>query len=301
MDTRNLTPSNLGYFVFNASNLEAWKTFAVDLVGMQLGDRSDEESLVLRLDDQSQRIVLEKGASDDLAAIGWEMASEEALEALVTHIKNQGTPIQLADQALQSKRGVEKLYSCLDPNGLSHELYFGAATVPMNKAFRSSVLRGKFIADSLGAGHYVAIAEDADLTRQFYLQSLCLRLSDFIRGEVAPGGPILDATFMHTKTGRHHSAAFAAMPSPKKLHHFMVQVEDMNDVGLAFQRCKDAGVPLMMELGHHPNDQMFSFYVQTPGGFGLEVGWGGIVIDEQNWEVKSYSQLSDWGHHHPEH
>ena len=80
----------------------------------------------------------------------------------------------------------------------------------------------------------------------------------------------------------------------------MVQVEDMNDVGLAWQRCKAAGVPFLMDLGHHPNDQMFSFYVVTPGGFGPEVGWGGIVIDDDDWEVRSYSQLSDWGHEHRE-
>ncbi len=299
MDTRHLTPSALGYFVFNATNLEAWKTFAIDLIGMQPGGTSDTKTLALRLDNQTQRVVIEQSDNDDLVAVGWEMDSEEALEALVAHIDAQGVPVQLADRALTQQRQVEKLYCCTDPNQVTHELYFGPTTVPLSNAFRSSVLQGKFVADRLGAGHYVAIGQDADATRQFYRETLCLRLSDYIRGEVAPGGPILDATFMHTRTGRHHSAAFAAIPFPKKLHHFMVEVADMNDVGLAFQRCKDAGVPFMQELGHHPNDQMFSFYVQTPGGFGLEVGWGGIIIDDHNWEVKSYSQLSDWGHHPP--
>jgi len=41
---------------------------------------------------------------------------------------------------------------------------------------------------------------------------------------------------------------------------------------------------------------MFSFYVATPGGFGLEIGWGGLIIEKGNWEVKTYSQPSDWGH-----
>ncbi len=300
MDTRHLTPSALGYFVFSASNLDAWKTFAVDLIGMQPASNTDKNTLALRLDNQTQRVVIEKSDNDDLAAVGWELDSEETLEALVAHIHAQGVPVQLADRALTQQRQVEKLYCCTDPNQVTHELYFGPTTVPLSNAFRSSVLQGKFVADRLGAGHYVAIGQDADATRRFYREILCLRLSDYIRGEVAPGGPVLDATFMHARTGRHHSAAFAVIPFPKKLHHFMVEVADMNDVGLAFQRCKDAGVPFMQELGHHPNDQMFSFYVQTPGGFGLEVGWGGIIIDDHNWEVKSYSQLSDWGHHHPQ-
>jgi hypothetical protein len=87
---------------------------------------------------------------------------------------------------------------------------------------------------------------------------------------------------------------------PKRIHHFMVQASDMNDVGLAYDRCLNAGVPIMMGPGHHPNDQMFSFYCVTPSGFGLEFGWGGIVIDDANWEVRTYSQPSDWGHRPPQ-
>ena len=55
-----------------------------------------------------------------------------------------------------------------------------------------------------------------------------------------------------------------------------------------------------MGLGRHPNDRMFSFYVHTPSGFLLEFGAGGIVVDDADWEIKSYTRLSEWGHHHPE-
>ena len=300
MDTYQLTPSNLGYFVFKATDLNAWRTFCTDIVGMQLSKLSNDNTLYLRIDNQQQRVVIEKSEEDDLSAVGWELASEQALDKLVRHIQSLGVTIIQADADFCKQRGVEKAFVCTDPNGVNHELYFAAAIVPLSDSFRSPVLKSSFLAGRLGAGHYVAIAQQAEATQHFYQQVLCLRLSDYIRGEVAPGGPILDATFMHTKTGRHHSAAFAQMPFPKKLHHFMVQVDDINDVGLACQRCKDAGIPLFMELGHHPNDQMFSFYAQTPGGFGLEVGWGGIIIEEDNWVTKTYSQLSDWGHQHPE-
>jgi catechol 2,3-dioxygenase-like lactoylglutathione lyase family enzyme len=157
-------------------------------------------------------------------------------------------------------------------------------------------LRSHFVAGDLGAGHFVAIAADKDETDHFYRSVLGLRVSDYIRGEVAPGGPVLDATFLHAATGRHHSAAFAVAPIPKRCHHIMLEVADMNDVGLARQRCKAAHVPFMKDLGHHPNDGMFSFYVETPGGFGLEIGSGGLIIDDDTWSVSSYSQLSDWGH-----
>jgi len=117
---------------------------------------------------------------------------------------------------------------------------------------------------------------------------------------MTPHGEIpFDATFFHTATGRHHSFATAALPFPKRIHHIMVEVSDFNDVGLAYDRCLAAGVPIMMGLGHHPNDGMFSFYAITPSGFAIEFGHGGCVVDDQTWHVRTYSQLSDWGHAPP--
>jgi hypothetical protein len=82
----------------------------------------------------------------------------------------------------------------------------------------------------------------------------------------------------------------------KRIHHIMVECADHNDVGLAYDRCQRAGVPIMMELGHHPNDKMFSFYMISPSGFAIEYGAGGIVVDDATWTVKHYTELSDWGH-----
>ncbi|MNC29234.1 3-methylcatechol 2,3-dioxygenase [compost metagenome] len=110
-------------------------------------------------------------------------------------------------------------------------------------------------------------------------------------------GLLVDPTFFHTASGRHHSIATAENPmATKTLNHFMLQVEDLDDVGLAYDRTVKAGIPVALELGHHPNDRMFSFYARTPSGFNFEIGWGGVVIDENDWEVRSYSQMSDWGH-----
>jgi hypothetical protein len=76
----------------------------------------------------------------------------------------------------------------------------------------------------------------------------------------------------------------------------MVEVDNMNDVGMAFDRCIAAKVPIHWGIGHHPNDQMCSFYVRTPSGFGLEFGFGGIVINDADWKVVSYNRFSGWGH-----
>ena len=130
---------------------------------------------------------------------------------------------------------------------------------------------------------------------RWYSEVLGLRYSDRIRQEMAPG-VFADATFFHSATGRHHSLATGTFPSPKRLNHLMLEYRDMNDVGFAYERAKKAGIPIVLELGHHPNDQMFSFYMRTPSGFGIELGYGGIVIDDATWEPQIYNVMSDWGH-----
>ena len=291
------TPASLGYFVVAARDLAAWRHFATAVVGMQVAD--DAGRLALRLDAQAQRLVIEAGADDDLAAVGWAYETEQDLEAAIAQLYGHGLDVTDGDAALCAARGVERLARVRDPNGLAHELYFGPCMAPMDVPFRSQVLHGNFVAGALGAGHYVAVARDKEATDRFYRQMLGLRLSDYIRGEVAPGGPILDATFLHARTGRHHSVAFACAPMPKRVHHLMVEVDNRDDVGLARDRCRAAGVPIMMDLGSHPNDGMFSFYAVTPSGFGLEFGTGGVVIDDAHWQVRSYHRLSNWGHERP--
>ena len=104
-----------------------------------------------------------------------------------------------------------------------------------------------------------------------------------------------EIAFLHINP-RHHSIAFAQIPGPKKLHHFMVEVGLLADVGRARDRCMAMGLPVTMDIGQHPNDGMLSFYGQTPFGFLVEFGCGGVLVDDSSWQVASYSQISEWGH-----
>ncbi len=45
----------------------------------------------------------------------------------------------------------------------------------------------------------------------------------------------------------------------------------------------------------HPNDQMFSFYLETPTGFQVEVGYGDVVVGEDWVNDTVYGQITAWG------
>ena len=291
---------SVGYMGFQVSDLAKWEALTVDALGLQISDKQEGRSLSLRMDEHQQRIVIERGDADDLVFIGWLFDTENELELYVQGLTKSGITVSECSDEIATARCVERAFFCLDPNGLRHEFAFGPTYAPGTSPFVSKVIKGQFVAGRLGVGHIMAVAKNYADTVKFCRQVLGLRLSDYIRGplETPKGTFDVDATFFHTATGRHHSMATAQIPMPKQIHHFMVQVEDINDVGLAYDRCLAAGFHIGMHLGHHPNDHMFSFYVQTPSGIFLEYGWGGVVIDDKAWEVRNYTQLSDWGHHH---
>jgi 2,3-dihydroxybiphenyl 1,2-dioxygenase len=284
----------LAYVVYEVSDLADWEHFGVSLLGMQIGDKLDN-GFTLRTDEKVHRWIVTEGPADDLVRSGYEVESAEALDALVAKLTAAGVEVTEGDAALAAARKVDRVVLVADPIGNEIELVTGLADA--GTPFSSDLLLGDFVTGAGGAGHQVLLSKGVSREdyMAFYEGLLGFRISDIIIEEVAPG-IFADLIFLHCNP-RHHSVALGDMPHAKKTHHFMVEVTDIRDVGLAWDRCLEAGQPFEMTLGMHPNDHMFSFYVRTPSGFSVEYGWGGLLIDDATWEVKTLDQLNSWGHH----
>ncbi|MDJ0852260.1 MAG: VOC family protein [Myxococcota bacterium] len=286
----------LGTLGFEVSDVDAWERFAVDVLGLQAAARRPDGSLALRMDERAQRIVLHPGPADDLAYLGFEVDDEAALGGIARQLAGDGVPVTEAKPETVEARGVTALWHCEDPSGIPIELSCGAAVA--NEPFRSERVPSGFVTGDEGVGHVVICAKDIDATDRFYRERLGMRLSDRIEGEVVPGVDV-EIRFLHANP-RHHTIAFASLPMPKRMHHFMIQANEMDQVGHAYDRALDAGVPIANTLGQHPNDRMFSFYALTPSGFLVEFGWGGVRIDDATWDASAvYDRLSTWGHRPP--
>ncbi|MBS0561022.1 MAG: VOC family protein, partial [Proteobacteria bacterium] len=101
--------------------------------------------------------------------------------------------------------------------------------------------------------------------------------------------------FFHVN-GRHHS--FAMVGSGKRgLHHFMVELCGLDDVGQGYDLAQLDEGRVAYTLGRHTNDHMTSFYTHAPSGFFVEYGWGGRVIDPGAWRAhETHDGPSLWGH-----
>ncbi|WP_370416588.1 VOC family protein [Streptomyces fradiae] len=283
----------LGYVVYEVSGLADWERFGVDLLGMQLGEKTGD-GFTLRTDEKAHRWIVTEGPADDLVATGYEVEGADALDALVERLRAADVEVSEGDAALAAARKVDRIFLTADPMGNRIELVDGLADAAT--PFESASLLGGFVTGAGGAGHQVLLTPGVsrETYLAFYVDLLGFKVSDIIIEELAPG-VFADLIFLHCNP-RHHSVALGDMPFPKSTHHFMVEVDDIRDVGLAWDRCLAAHQPFHMTLGMHPNDQMFSFYVETPSGFNVEYGWGGILIDDATWEVKTLDKLNSWGH-----
>lgn len=278
---------SLGYVIVSSGDLDAWEKFATDLLGLQVAERT-EERLRLRNDEKIYRLEVVAGDAEGVTVLGWEVNGKEALEGLIARLEAEGYPVTRETTEKARERGVTELVSFVDPDGLGVELFYGQM-VDKNKFI--SPTGANFLTGEGGLGHVFQLVNEDEAYRHLYLDILGFKLSDYI-----DFGPIA-GTFTHCNP-RHHSFAYAAVPNaPKGIGHIMFEVDDIDIVGRAYDKVlKENAAPLAMSFGRHSNDQMISFYVNTPSGFQIEYGTGGVLIDDDNWVPKRYDVPGFWGH-----
>jgi 3,4-dihydroxy-9,10-secoandrosta-1,3,5(10)-triene-9,17-dione 4,5-dioxygenase len=278
-----------GYIGLTSSNLDGWREFA-DCLGMQVSGQSTEDKLLLRIDDRAYRVSVEPG-EDGVAFVGWEVPNSEAFRSLVQRLDAAGVAIS-EEPSLAKERGVEGLARCVDPGGNQLEFFYSARVPedsfvsPNGAAFVTSD-RGP---GDLGFGHVVVTFEDYEAAHAFYMDLLGFRVSDIC---------LLPDPWMFAHVNpRHHSLAFGPVPGPSQYHHFMLEVQSLDMVGLALDRLNAVSAPMVTTLGKHSNDHMVSFYVRSPSGLEVEYGCAGRKIDDSAWVSSTYDSPSLWGHHH---
>jgi len=277
----------LAYLSTETPMLDRWREVGPEVFAMAATDGPDD-SLLLRYDDRHHRIAVRHGEKDRLIALGWDVADSATLDALIERLRAAGIDVDTDDRAAATARHFTRVASFNDPFGQRHELAVGP--LDSHGYTPPRPMRGEFVTGDGGMGHVVLIVPDLEAASTFYTNVLGFMLSDVITA------PIGELRFFHLNS-RHHSIAFVAIPGVRGLHHLMMEVTDVDEVGLTYDRLAQYDVPISLTMGRHPNDRMLSFYCRTPGGFEIEFGSGALQItDDATWSIKHYDQMSEWGH-----
>jgi 2,3-dihydroxybiphenyl 1,2-dioxygenase len=280
----------LGYLVLELAEPDLLAPVLSDVVGLVPGEPTGGGS-TWRDDDRVHRVLVQTGPANDAVAIGLEAVDRAAFDAAVGRLERFGADLVEGDGAA---RQVQQLVRTAAPWGVEVELVLGLAQA--STPFSSSLVPGGFLTSGVGFGHAVFVTTAFDESHQFLTEGLGFSQSDWLEMELAPGID-LEVRFYHCNP-RHHTIALARAPFdlPQRLHHVMFELNERDDVGAAFDRAWATDLAIPNGLGRHDNDGMFSFYLQTPAGFQIEVGFGARVITDDWHDNRRYDQISAWGH-----
>lgn len=285
--------SQLGYVgvYIDPKDIKAWEKLGVEIIGFEMLPRSAKGPINFRMDRRHHRMTLipsdkEKG----LAYAGWECKTVSEMNEMVKRLERAGVKVQEGTKKEKEDRAVRDLVRFKDPEGFQMELAHGPLLVEDPVHYGRAI--SGFYAEDQGLGHVVLCTKDSDKLTKFYQDALDFRISDYIVF------PETTAIFLHCNP-RHHSLALfneGLGSKPGTLNHVLVQMKSMDDVGRAYDLCKANDIPIVLGLGKHTNDEMFSFYLITPTGFAIEIGYGALEVDDAVWEVKNYTAPAYWGH-----
>jgi 2,3-dihydroxybiphenyl 1,2-dioxygenase len=283
--------SQLGYIGIASRAPDAWEAIARTIIGTEVRslDAADP-ALRLRLDELHHRIAIYPGEKDDVLHAGWMVDSEAELDRLAQELDKAGAQPTAGTAEDAADRRVHKLIRFTDPEGYANDLFVR----PLVDAapLRPSLPIAGFKAGRIGFGHVVRHCKNYRETVAFYQQILGFRSSDHILWAD------MDATFMRCNP-RHHSLALlneSIGHTGGQTNHIMIELASLDDVGRAYDEVLRQRLPIIMTLGRHGNDMTTSFYFVGPSGFGVEIGCGGMLVDDETWQIKTYNATKIWGH-----
>ncbi|MFF4772689.1 biphenyl-2,3-diol 1,2-dioxygenase [Microtetraspora fusca] len=285
----------LGYLKVQTRDIKRWRELVIDGLGFAEGSGPDPEGLYLRMDERQARLIVLPGESDRVLAVGWEVRDQFALAAVGRAVEAAGVAVKVLSEAEAAERAAEQVIAFEDPAGTPVEVFFGPVLD------HSPVITGmgqRFVTGPQGMGHVVLPTTAMQETVSFYTEVL-----GFLpRGAMKVGGgqggvPVLRIRFMGVNQ-RHHSLAICPAPHGEEpgLVHLMVEVDTLDAVGMALDKVRKLGFSISSTLGRHTNDKMVSFYVRAPGGWDIEYGCEGMLVDETYYTAEEITADSYWGH-----
>lgn len=247
----------LGYVALNVTDLERSAAFYRDLVGLNLSERS-AAFVALRCSRDHHNVLLYQDAFPGLKRIGFELESAADLVAARRHVEALGYPVEeVPAEELNALRTVAAFRFRLPGSGLCLEFF--VQMMHLAQAYEPSVTRIERL------GHVVFNVADFQQTLAILTGQLGFRISDFVPGFAA---------FLRCfPNPLHHSLAILA-GGDHHLNHVNFMVTDIDDVGRAMNRMKQAGVEIVFGPGRHQPSESIFLYFLDPDGMTVEYSFG---------------------------
>jgi len=266
---------------------ERFEHFARDMLGFPVASSPDGKIAYVRPDQYQHRIAAWTTPQPVLRYVGFDVVVAPQLAEWKSKLTAGGIDWRGSTAEECGERHVAEFIEFAYPDGhhlaLSYGFEFGKGPVRYSRDL--SVLR---------LGHLLLTVKDTQRSHDFYTGVLGFRLSDWVLID-----DNIRLCFLRCNE-RHHAMAFApCMPGKSpRLQHVMFEVESLDDVMRSYHHLRIHKAPIGMGPGRHINCQTVHVYVQTPGGFAVELGWGHRRLDDATYAPVIYpigSPIDIWG------
>ncbi|AZZ81479.1 biphenyl-2,3-diol 1,2-dioxygenase [Gordonia alkanivorans] len=281
----------LGFLRVQSTDVARWRELLIDGLGMAVGSGPEADALYARIDERRSRIAVLPGDSDKALAVGWEVRDEFALERVRQAVEAAGVAVTVMSRKEAGYIDAEGAIAFDDPAGTRLEVFYGPV---LDHSPVVTPFGGRWVTGGLGLGHVVLPSAQFAESYDFYTQVL-----GFLpRGSIRLDEEGLARVRFLGINERHHSLALCPAPPTEEpgLVHLMTEVDTLDAVGQALDRVNQQKFSISSTLGRHTNDKMISFYVRAPGGWDLEFGTEGMLVDERHYTSEEITADAYWGH-----
>lgn len=266
---------------------ERFEDFTRDILGLPASRSPDGKITYVRPDRYQHRIAATTAAEPVLRYLGFDVRGAQELADWQTKLTAEGIHWRHGSAPECAERHVADFIEFKDPDGHHLALSYGFVVDKEPVRYTRDL-------NVLGLGHVLLTVKDTQRAHDFYTGVLGFRLSDWVYVD-----DNIRLCFLRCNE-RHHAMAFApCMPGKSpRLQHVMLEVASLDDVMRSYHFLRIHKAPIGMGPGRHINCQTVHVYVQTPGGFAVEFGWGHRRLDDATHQPAVYpigSPIDIWG------
>ncbi|WP_179403279.1 VOC family protein [Burkholderia guangdongensis] len=243
----------------NVTNLDLSSKFYEEIVGLQWVGANPDGSVSFLCGTDDCVVVLHESVIPGYRSLGLTLEDDSAFDALHRQLGEHGVAYDVASPEECDARGLVRATRIAEPHthaAFEFCLVHGAATPP---EFMPTVAKIQRL------GHVVFCTPQRAEAVAFMHGVLGFATSDDIDGMI---------TLMRPPPSPYHHGIGVGRGPHHGLHHVNFMVSEIDDIGVAINRFKRAGVPIVFGPGRHPASNSVFLYFLDPDGLTLEYSFG---------------------------
>ena len=262
--------------------------FFTTVVGLHETTRAGD-SVYLRAwgDYERHTLKLTAHSTSGLGHVGLRVRDAETLDHVVAGLERSGLPGRWVDDVLHGPA-----YRCETPDGHAVEVYWETQrfvpSADVRTEFKNQPQR--YVPRGIAPrrlDHLNILASEVTPTRRFFQELLGLRLTEQI---VFDDGAEMGAWLAATNKSYDLAITKDRSGARGRFHHFTYAMDSREDVLRAADILRDANVPIETGPHKHTIGQTFFLYCYEPGGNRFEIGSGGYLILDPDWQPVVWTQ-----------